>query len=129
MLKRQRKSGRVSQQKRVLIVEDDPLIAMELSERLGEMGYVVLGPAYSITEAEALLLRERPDAALLDANVAGQSSVSLGAALARQGVPVIFCTGYDEIRNRPAELAAALVLTKPVSEADLGAALKKVVAG
>lgn len=121
-------AGGASLQQKILVVEDDLLIAMELSERLGEMGYAVLGPAHSIAAAEALVADERPDAAMLDANVAGVSSVTLGSALAGQGVPIAFCTGYDEIRNLPPALASAPLLTKPVSDADLQACLKQLLA-
>lgn len=111
---------------KILIVEDDALIAMELSERLEEMGYQVLGPAMTLAEAETAASQgERPDAALLDANLAGQSSVPAGVALAARGVPVAFCTGYDEVKNLPAELKGAMVLTKPVSDEKLSAALKQ----
>lgn len=110
---------------KILIVEDDALIAMELSERLEEMGYQVLGPAMTLAEAEAAAAAERPDAALLDANLAGQSSVPAGAALAARGVPVAFCTGYDEVKNLPPELKSAPVLTKPVSDEKLAATLKQ----
>ncbi len=110
---------------RILVVEDDVLIAMELGERLADMGYEVLGPAHTLAEAEALLANGgRPDAALLDANLAGQSSVPLGAVLARRGVPLAFCTGYDKIKNLPPELANVPVLTKPLGDADLIAGLK-----
>lgn len=114
----------LSKQFKILIVEDDALIAMELGERLDEMGYAVLGPAMTLAEAEAAAQGERPDAALLDANLAGHSSVGVAAALAARGVPVAFCTGYDEVRNLPAELKTAPVLTKPVSDDKLLAALK-----
>jgi DNA-binding response OmpR family regulator len=108
---------------KILVVEDEALIAMELGERLMDMGCAVLGPAQSIAEAEALLARERPDAALLDANVAGQSSMPLGVALVALGVPVAFCTGYDQMKDKPAELSSAPVLVKPVADDVLKAAL------
>jgi DNA-binding response OmpR family regulator len=110
---------------KILIVEDDALIAMELGERLGDFGYRVIGPAANIADAEEAVRGERPDIALLDANLAGQSSVGLGAALVRQGVRVAFCTGYDKIKDMPAELAGAPVLTKPISDATLQDALRK----
>jgi DNA-binding response OmpR family regulator len=113
---------------KILVVEDDALIAMELEERLGELGYIVLGPALTLEAAEKLVAQERPDAALLDANLAGQSSVQLGAALASQGVKVGFCTGYDKIKNLPPILATAPILTKPLSDAELRAGLKKLFA-
>lgn len=113
---------------KILIVEDDALIAMELEERLGELGHVVLGPALSLEAAEKLAAETRPDAALLDANLAGKSSVALGAALVAQGVRIAFCTGYDKIKDLPPELQGVLVLTKPISDADLQAGLKKLLA-
>jgi len=115
----------VTDKYKILVVEDDVLIAMELGERLGDMGYEVLGPAHTLDEAQTVLAAAQPDAALLDANVAGQSSVKLGAALAAQGVPLAFCTGYDKIKNLPPELANAPVLTKPIGDADLIAGLKQ----
>lgn len=110
---------------KILVVEDDALIAMELAERLIDLGHAVLGPAHSIPEAEALIAKERPDSALLDANLAGQSSVSLGMVLIGRGVPVAFCTGYDRVKGAPPELANAPVLVKPYSDAELRATLAK----
>ncbi|MBN8608618.1 MAG: response regulator [Caulobacterales bacterium] len=113
---------------KILVVEDDLLIAMELGERLSEMGHIVLGPAHSIEQAESLLKTHHPHAALLDANVAGTSSVPLGERLAGLGVPIAFCTGYDEIKNLPPALANARVLTKPVSDAELQACVASLIA-
>lgn len=113
--------------RKILIVEDDALIAMELEERLAEMGHAVMGPAHTIAEAEALIARERPDAALLDANLAGESSVGLGVKLVGQGVKVAFCTGYDRVKGAPPELDNAPILVKPYSDAELRAAVAKIV--
>jgi len=109
----------------VLVVEDEPLIAMDLAERLADMGYVVLGPADTVGAAEALVADKTPDIALLDSGVAGQSSTPLAAALAARGVAVGFCTGLDKIKDLPPELREAPVLTKPISDASLVAALKR----
>lgn len=112
-----------------MVVDDDALIAMELGERLAEMGFEVLGPAHSISEAEAVLARETPDAALLDASLAGGvSSVPIGIMLHSKGVPLAFCTGYDRVKDAPPELATAPVLTKPVSDADIKNCLDKLLA-
>ena len=119
----------VLQLRKILVVEDDALIAMELGERLSDMGYEVVGPAHSIAEADALLERQTPDAALLDASLAGgASSVPLGIKLHAKGVRVAFCTGYDKVKDAPPELAKAPVFTKPVSDADLRAGLEKLLA-
>lgn len=112
-------------QPKVLIVEDDALIAMEMAERVAEFGYVVLGPAHSLEDAEAAIAAERPDVALLDANLAGKSTVELGVALDGMGVKIAFCTGYDQVRGLPKHLAKTLVLMKPVSDADLKAGLEQ----
>ena len=110
---------------KILIVEDDPLIAMEMSERLEDMGYEILGPAHTVEDGARLGANQRPDAALLDANLHGKSSVELGVALAASGVPIAFCTGYDEIKGLPAHLAKSPVLTKPIPDDQLKAALEK----
>lgn len=115
----------MSGRRKILVVEDDLVIAMELEERLTEMGYRVIGPAHTLEDAAAKIAAERPDAALLDANLNGCSSVDLGAALAAQGVPVAFCTGYDVIKNAPPELANAPILTKPIADATLRSTLEK----
>lgn len=120
----------LTQKFRILVVEDDALIAMELEERLQEMGYVVLGPAQNLTDAHVLAAAaEAPHAALLDAKLGDETSVGLGAALAARGVPVAFCTGYDEVKGLPPELKGAPVLTKPISDAKLSAALKQMLDG
>jgi DNA-binding response OmpR family regulator len=118
----------MSEKRKVLVVEDDALVALELSERLADMGYAVLGPAMTLDEAERVIAEEAPAAALLDANVAGRSSVDLGVMLVERGVPIAFCTGYDRIANLPARLTAAPVLTKPITDADLDICLKKLLA-
>jgi CheY-like chemotaxis protein len=111
-------------QKKILLVEDDALIAMEMEERLIDLGYVVLGPAATLEAAEQVLGGHLPDAALLDANLRGQSSVALGAALFDRGVKVAFCTGYEEVKGLPAHMAGVPVLTKPITEEYLARALK-----
>ena len=115
----------MSDQYKILLVEDDAVIALELSDRLVDMGYLVLGPARSIGEAEALLAQHRPDAALLDANLEGVSSVPLCVQLVELGVPVAFCTGSDRVKDLPPLLEYVPVLTKPLDDAALIAGLKR----
>lgn len=112
-------------QKKILLVEDDALIAMEMEERLADMGYAVLGPAATIEAAEQAIAKEKPDVALLDANLRGRTTVELGVALVAQGVPVAFCTGYEEVKGLPPHMASTPVLTKPIMDEDLAATLKK----
>jgi PAS domain S-box-containing protein len=83
---------------RVLVVEDDMLLALELSEGLAELGYEIVGPAASIEEAIRILDQiTLPDAAVLDVNLRGGLVYPLADRLESQGVPFIFCTGYEHL--------------------------------
>jgi two-component system, response regulator PdtaR len=79
---------------RILIVEDEFLIALELDEALQAAGYHVLGPALSVNSALELLKVERPDAAVLDVNLAGEWVTPVAVALREMVVPFILATGY-----------------------------------
>jgi len=81
--------------KRVLIVEDAVLLALELETGLSEAGAQVVGPAYELEEAMNLL-SSPIDAAVLDANLNGLSVIPVAEALAARGVPFVFATGYGD---------------------------------
>ncbi|MXP41496.1 PAS domain-containing protein [Altererythrobacter soli] len=110
----------------VLIVEDEPLISLEMQAMVEAMGYNVLGPAPSVAEAQELLKGQRPDIAVLDVNVRGESSDSIARALTALRVPFVYCTGYAEPGKLPAPDSAKL--PKPVDPAALRAALARLVA-
>jgi len=96
---------------RVLIVEDAVLLALELETGLSDAGAEVVGPAYELEEAMALL--DRPiDAAVLDANLNGRSVMPVAEALARRNVPFVFATGYGETGGAPGGFEAP-VIRKP----------------
>lgn len=100
--------------KRVLIVEDEPLIAMEIESGLERVGCEVLGPAGTIELAKRLLAGGRVDAALLDANLNGRPVDELAAALVRNNIPFAFATGYGR-DSLPAAFRDAVLLAKPFS--------------
>lgn len=82
----------------LLLVEDEMLIAMQLTESLQDAGWSVMGPAATIEEAHQLLSTSaRPDAAILDVNLDGKPVYPLAEILQRQGVPILFCTGYESL--------------------------------
>jgi DNA-binding NarL/FixJ family response regulator len=92
--------------RRVMIVEDEMLVAMELEDLLVEQGCAVLGPAPSADRALALLDEELPDAAILDVNLNGHTAMPVVTALNAQGVPFMLATGYGhtlqpELRDAP----------------------------
>lgn len=104
---------------KVMLVEDDALIAMEMEDRLREFGCQVIGTAASLATARELAAAHMPEFALLDANLNGQSSVPLAMELVRDGVEVAFCTGYEDIQGLPEVLKSLPKLSKPVADDDL----------
>lgn len=82
--------------RRLLIVEDEYLIASDLASWLAGEGAEVLGPVPSVEEALALLsISSLPDAALLDINLGGEQVFPVADALQSVSVPILFLSGYD----------------------------------
>ena len=105
-------SSRTLAGKRVLIVEDEPLVAMDLADHLAEAGAEIIGPVGNVSDALSLIEREKCDAALLDANLAGIPVDDIAAALTRKNVPFAFVNGYGP-ESLPRYFAAAETLSKP----------------
>jgi DNA-binding response OmpR family regulator len=99
---------------RILICEDDPLIAMGWAAMLADGGYAVVGPAHSAEKA--LKMAYLPSLALVDIDLGGTiDGISVAAELAPMGVPVIFITAdYKKAAVEGRELAAD-ILIKPVT--------------
>jgi two-component sensor histidine kinase len=110
--------------RRILILEDEPLVAFMLAELVRELKGTVIGPFGSVQDAAAGL-KTSVDAALLDVNVGDELAYPLAEALIRKGVPVIFVTGYQADAIDP-RFARAPVLTKPIEPAELEGALMRV---
>lgn len=111
------------QGRRVLVVEDETMIALLVEDMLDELGCRVVGPAHALDVALALARSELDlDAALLDVNLAGQPVFPVADALREKGVPAIFSTGYGEASLRPSDRGAP-VLQKPFRSHDLARAL------
>jgi PAS domain S-box-containing protein len=109
---------------RVLIVEDAVLLALELETGLSDAGAEVIGPAYELEEAMALLDREI-DAAVLDANLNGHSVTPVAEALAARGIPFVFATGYGEAGGAPSGFDAPII-RKPYDVTQVAAAVAAV---
>jgi len=109
--------------RRVLLVEDEAMIAMLLEDMLGDLGCTVVGPAYALTSALALAAGESPiDVAILDINLAGRPVFEVADALRARRVPMIFSSGYGDRGLREVDRGAP-VLGKPFRAGDLAAAL------
>jgi two-component system, response regulator PdtaR len=83
---------------KVLVVEDDAVIAMSMREILSLVGFEVVGVAATVTDALCLAENTKPDVAILDVRLAGRRDGIEGAMLLRQrsGLPVIFVTAQSD---------------------------------
>ena len=97
---------------RILIVEDEPIIALGLEDVLVDAGFQIAGVAGKLEKALALIESGACDVAIVDANLAGVSASPVAIALAARGIPFIVMSGYS-----PEQLQAvfpdALVMQKP----------------
>lgn len=98
---------------RVLLVEDDILIAMDMEDWLSELGCEVVGPFARVDEAMAPARDAELDGAILDLNLRGESSSPLIELLYNRGVPVIVCSGYLDLPAMKEQLDGIPLLTKP----------------
>lgn len=97
---------------RVLIVEDDALIALSMEDQLVDAGFEVVSVG-SLVEGEQALESQRFDAAILDFKVGRESSLPISAWLTREGIPYLLCTGstLEEVQETYGE--GVVVVTKP----------------
>ena len=82
--------------RRILLVEDEPVIAFALEDLIGDLGFDPVGPAFRLAEALALAALRGFYAAILDVNLNEERSFSVADYLAKRGVPFMFATSYAE---------------------------------
>jgi CheY-like chemotaxis protein len=112
---------------RVLVVEDEFLVAMDIEAMLRELACEVVGPIGNLASALQAAREERLDLALLDANLGGEPVTTVAEALIARAVPIVFCTGY-QVENLCSRYPATSTLMKPFQPADLRAALERALA-
>ncbi|HEY0011957.1 MAG TPA: response regulator [Allosphingosinicella sp.] len=112
----------MSNAKRILVVEDEPIVALSLQDTLEDLGFEVVGPAFRVAAALALARVEAIDAAILDVNMAGEDSYGIAEALRARGIPYLFATGYGRQGLEPGHEDVP-VLQKPYREAQVAAGL------
>jgi DNA-binding response OmpR family regulator len=108
---------------RILVVEDEYLIAMLLEDMLAELGFTVAGTAASKAEAFALIGSTTFDAAVLDVSIDGSDSFDIARTLLDRGTPFLFATGHGNARIAP-EFAGSPLLQKPYVLDDLSRELQ-----
>lgn len=96
--------------KRILVVEDEFMVAAMLTDALEDAGAVPVGPASSVVEGLGLIEQHQLDAAVVDWNLMGELSHDIARALRARGVPCIISTGYGSVGE---EFAHIPRLTKP----------------
>ena len=110
---------------RILVVEDETLLAMEARNQIAAVGAEVIGPAPSVQAALTALAAEPPDAAVLDVNLRGVWSIPVAQALRATGVPFIIVTGYGRRHLDHPAMRDAPMLEKPAPAGDLVRALQR----
>lgn len=109
----------------MLIVEDEPLVAMLLEDILAGLEIEVAGLAANLPDALRSADDARYDAAILDINLQGRMSYPAAHRLVQAGIPILFVTGYAA-ECIPAELRNVPVVAKPYRADQIGRALRQV---
>jgi DNA-binding response OmpR family regulator len=110
---------------RIMIIEDEPMIALDLQDLLEDAGFAVVGVAGKLEKALALIEGAEFDAAIVDANLGGVSSSPAAAALAARRLPFIVLSGYS-LKQQEAAFPEALYIQKPCRPEQLINALKAI---
>jgi CheY-like chemotaxis protein len=113
--------------RRVLIVEDESLVAMLAEDFLTELGAIVVGPATSIDDALAMIATREIDAAILDINIRGERSDRVADALSLRGIPTVCATGYGA--DAAVSARGSAIVAKPYSKEKLDRALQLALSG
>ncbi|WP_323763929.1 response regulator [Marinovum sp.] len=104
---------------RILVLDDDPLLALDVGTTLEEGGFGLFGLCHSVREAEAMLADDTPDAAVLDVNLGrGETSLPVAQRLRELGVPFVLLSGYEPSAFPP-ELQSAQRMAKPFRPQEL----------
>lgn len=110
---------------RILLVEDNFLVANSIKRMLTEWGCEVVGPAPSVAEALRLAEGATLHGGILDINIQGGSSAPIAAGLEERSCPYFFITGYASPHLLPAGLLTRRRLNKPFSREALWSAIQK----
>lgn len=109
---------------KILVIEDEPLVAMDIEQHLDAAGCSAVGVAGSIEQARTLISAGNFDAALLDANLHGERVDEIASLLTQRGIPFTFASGYDR-EALPSGFSEAGYLSKPFSAGQLCAAITR----
>jgi CheY-like chemotaxis protein len=114
--------------RRVLIIEDEGMVAALIEDMLTDLGHEVVGTVGQIERAAQLVSQTSADVVILDVNLDGEQTYSLANTLSSRGIPFIFATGYgaaglkEEWRSKP-------WLQKPFQARDLERVIRQALEG
>ena len=111
---------------RILVVDDEPLIAMLTGEWVADLGHTPVGPAHGLKAALDLVATSDIDGAIIDVSLGRESGYPLAEELAKRGIPFAFATGHSEAAIAPGHMAVA-VLVKPFGLAPFQAVVEAIV--
>ncbi len=112
--------------KRILVVDDEPLLALDIAQEITLAGFSVLGPATSVTKALELVCNEGCDAAVLDVNLRNETSEKIAVNLRESKIPFLFLSGLSRDEVLPWMYETPFV-SKPVDFGELFAVLNDLV--
>lgn len=113
---------------RILVVEDETLVALQLQGDLEDEGHEVVGPAMSLEQGLKLATQEPIDAALVDVRLGRETSAPIADTLLARRIPFAFATGYTDVTMLPDHLRQVPKLGKPYVKGDMRRILKHLIA-
>ena len=105
--------------RRILIAEDEAMIALDLESFLQDLGCEIIGPVANVEDLVQQIETHRPDGALLDINLRGEQVFAVLPRLIEQGLPVIITSGYDDVTLIPQDFRALPRISKPFNQTAL----------
>ncbi|MEL6415942.1 MAG: response regulator [Pseudomonadota bacterium] len=110
---------------RILVAEDEPIVAFDLCDTVEEAGYEVEGPYAGLSSASQACEGETPDLAILDISLQDGDVYTLAEKLEADNVPIIFHSGSHKEKEVQARFPRATTLTKPCPPADMLSAVNE----
>lgn len=111
---------------RIMVVEDDPIIGLDIAETLKSRGAQVIGPCTTVASA-LKAIRDKPDAVLLDVNLGQETTDAVAAQLADLSIPFLVLSGQLDSSDMGEPFRDASIMSKPFRERDLISALYRLV--
>ncbi|WP_425991414.1 response regulator [Brevundimonas sp. TWP2-3-2] len=112
--------------KRILVVEDEPIVAMLVEDILLDEGAAIVGPAANVAQAMLLAATAEIDAGFLDVNLNGEDSHCIAAKLRERGIPFVYATGYGTSGEMNTETP---VIQKPYLPTQVAEVLQRLMSG